>query len=141
MAKITLHDVSLDYSPKKSDYTININREFGGYQDGDLICRINPFFEIPLKLEIAIRKDGSIIFRSWKWADGNPYLHTNEQPVGETSHPFIPTQEQIDTVSGLFSGRIKFEGLHLAIGATVQRICPVDVKKEEKLIGKKIYLA
>jgi hypothetical protein len=54
---------------------------------------------------------------------------------------FVPTAEQIDTVNGLFSGRIKFEGLKIAVGGTVQRICPIDLQREEKLTGKKIYLA
>ena len=46
----------------------------------------------------------------------------------------------IDTVSGLFSERILYEGLHIPIGATVQEICPINIKREEELIGKKIYL-
>lgn len=64
-------------------YTIDVDRKFGGYQAGDLICYINPFFGIPLKLEIAIRIDGSIVFRSWTWTQGNGYLHTHEKPVGK----------------------------------------------------------
>lgn len=114
-------------------YTIDVDRKFGGYQADNLICYINPFFGIPLKLEIAIRIDGSIVFRSLTWTQGNGYLHTHEKPVGkETLSPFIPTQEQIDTVNGLFSGRIKFEGLALPVGATVQKICPIDVKKRRR---------
>ena len=54
--------------------------------------------------------------------------------------PFTPTEAQADTVNGLFSGRIKFEGLKLAVGSTLQRICPIDLQREEKLIGEKIYL-
>lgn len=142
MTKITIHKKPFGCSLIESDYTIDIDRKFGGYQAGDLICYINPFFGIPLKLEIAIRIDGSIIFRSWAWTRGNGYLHTHEKPVGEeTLNPFVPTQEQIDTVNGLFSGRIKFEGLALPVGATVQKICPIDVKREEELTGRRIYLA
>lgn len=118
------------------------------YTPGGLICYVSPFdFEFPLRLEIAIRADGSLAFRSWKFtAEPNPYLHTFAQSAAACegdaiSSPFIPTAEQIDTVNGLFSGRIKFDGLTLAVGATVQRICPIDLKREEELVGHKIYLA
>lgn len=141
MAIITLHNVELD-GLTKGDYTIDTNRKFGGYQADDLICYVNPFFAIPLRLEIAIRTDGSIIFRSWAWGSGSNYLHTNEEPASETPLiPFVPTQAQIDTVNGLFSGRIKFDGVKLAVGASVQKICPIDVRREEELTGNKIYLA
>ena len=49
--------------------------------------------------------------------------------------------KMIDTVNGLFSGRILFEGVKIAVGKSVLDICPVDVEREERLIGKKIYLA
>lgn len=141
MAIITLHNIELD-GLTEGDYTIDTSRKFDGYQADDLICYVNPFFAIPLRLEIAIRTDGSIIFRRWAWGPGNNYLHTNEKSANETLlTPFVPTQAQIDTVNGLFSGRIKFEGLKLAVGASVQKICPIDVRREEKLTGNKIYLA
>lgn len=117
-------------------YVLDINRKFGGYQDGDLICKISPFFGIPLTLEIAIRKSGELIFRKWYFSEGeNSYLHTSE------SKDFPATDEQKDTVNGLFSGRITFEGLRLSPGGTLQDICPIDIAREEKLIGKQIYLA
>lgn len=103
---------------------------------------------MPLRLTIAIRADGSIAFRSWEFIKKSPngYLHTYEYSVKQCEEnkfftPFIPTPEQIDTVNGLFSGRIKFDGLKLAVGGSVQDICPIDVRCEEKLIGQKIYLA
>lgn len=118
-------------------YEVDTNRKFEDYKKGDLICFVAPFFGIPLTLEFSVRANGTIAFRKWDWnrKESNSYLHTDENP--ET---FIATEQQIDTVSGLFSGRIKFDGLKIAVGGTVQDICPVDVKKEEKLIGKKIYL-
>jgi hypothetical protein len=128
-------------------YIVDLYREFGGYKAGDLICGIQPFgLKLPLSLEIAIRVDGSLIFRAWKFSGRwNNYLHTHEiaEPDSEKPFtvPFVPTEQQIDTVNGLFSGRIKFEGLKLAVGVTVQNICPIDVKREEELIGKKIFLA
>lgn len=133
MATITLHDIKLS-GLKTCDYTIDTNRAFGGYQDGDLICYVHPFFGVPLQLEIAIRTNGDIIFRSWTWCYfGNSYLHTHESK-------FQATPAQIDTVSGLFSGRIKFDGLELPVGASVQKICPINMQREEELTGKKIYL-
>lgn len=135
--KITIHD---DYI---GDYTVDLERKSEGYQKGDLICFTNPFFNIPLRLEIAIRADGNIIFRNWSWEEGhnpnNQYLHTNEKPNGIS--PFIPTEKQIDTVNGLWSGRITFEGLKLPVGGSIQDICLIDVKKEETLINDKIFLA
>lgn len=119
-----------------NQYVVDTDRKFDGYNAGDLICCICPFFGIPLTLDIAIRTDGSIAFRSWGWGGkGNDYLHTHEK-----ADSFTATEEQINTVNGLWSGRICFEGLYLAVGATVQKICPIDVKKEEALLGKKIYL-
>lgn len=128
------------------EYIVDTNRPFGGAEKGDLICTTQPFFGVPLTLEIAIRADGSLIFRAWKWAGSgtNAYLHTREKPAskcGEWETPFVPTAEQIDTVGGLFSGRIKFEGLKLSPGGTLQAVCPIDLLREEQLIGKQIYLA
>ena len=157
MTKIAILRDKIGGFPFEGDkYEVNLSREFGGYEPGDLICHINPFFNIPLNLEIAIRQNGDLIFRSWNWdmnGEWNIYLHTDEKGQAEweaenrgkenainISKPFIPTEEQIDTVNGLFSGRIKFEGLKLPVGATVQKICPIDVKREEMLLNKKIYL-
>lgn len=128
-------------------YTIDLSRRFEGYEPGDLICYVCPFSPVmPLQLELAIRADGSLVFRSWKFieSEGNYYLHTRELSKADCKgfqEPFTPTEAQTDTVNGLFSGRIKFEGLRLAVGSTLQRVCPIDVQREEKLIGEKIYLA
>ena len=122
---------------KGDKYEIDTKRPFGGYEADDLICYVQPFFGVPITLNIAIRTNGEIIFRSWEWnGKGNGYLHTSENPEN-----FTATQEQIDTINGLFSRRILFEGLEIAVGASVQKICPIDVKREEKLKGEKIYLA
>ena len=137
-------------SPFNDDqYVVDLHRKFEGYEPGDLICGCTPFVGLPLRLEIAIRKNGELVFRKWEWVQfENYYFHTTEiseneyKEIGkEYPKPFIPTNEQIDTVNGLFSGRITFDGLKLAPGASLQKICPVNVKREEELIGKKIYLA
>lgn len=133
-------------------YIIDLSRKFEGYEPGDLKCYITPFIEMPLRLEIAIRTNGELIFRGWEWnrcgRNESNYLHTDEISEKEFQNnpdtwkkPFIPTKEQIDTVNGLFSGRITFDGLRLAPGASLQKICPINVHREEGLIGKKIYLA
>lgn len=119
------------------EYCIDLSRPFCGYEEGDLIMRGTPFVPMPLELEIAIRKDGHLIFRAWQWVDGtNPYFHAPSFLTG-----FEPTETQRETVAGLFSGRIKFEGLKIAIGGTTQNICPIDLEAEEARIGKVLYLA
>lgn len=117
------------------EYVVDLSRKFEGYQKGDMVCEVYPF-SMPLRLIFAIRVDGSFVFRSWSFTDRRPnhYIHTSENP-----ERFTATQEQIDTVNGLFSGRIRFEGLKLPVGATVQEICPIDLEREEKLTGKRIY--
>lgn len=128
------------------DYTVDFTRDFEGYKAGDILCGVKPFPSVPLTLHIAIRRTGELIFRNWSWTseDSNGYLHVcggydgvklYRERYGDS------TPEQRDTVSGLFSGRIKFDGLKLAVGATLQELCPVDVKREEELTQKKIYLA
>lgn len=141
-----------DFSPFEGEqYIVDLSRDFEGYEKGDLICFIHPFGPcyLPLQLEIAISTNGEIKFRSWKFTDTEPnsYLHTNAigkdriQEYPYTDNAFIPTESQIDSINGLFSGRIKFEGLKIAVGSTAQNICPINLEKEEQLIGKKIYLS
>lgn len=134
--KITIH---ADPPYRNEDYTVELDRKMDEYVPGDLICYTCPFFGMPLVLEIAIRADGSIGFRSWSWdtSRGNAYLHTSETADKNSFFCFKPTEQQIDTVNGLFSGRIKWDGLKLAPGATLQAICPINVEREEQLIEKK----
>lgn len=130
-------------------YIVDLDRQFEGAEAGDIVCYVRPFFGVNLLLELAIRADGSIAFREWDMHSdkGNNYVHTDalsEKDAKEANKFYkavVPTQEQIDTVNGLWSGRIRFEGLRLDVGNTLQRVCPIDVKKEEKLIGSTIYLA
>lgn len=135
MAIFTVKDKDLKGNPR--EYTVDTYRHDDGREEGDINVGCTPFHGIPIRLHIAIRKNGDIAFRSWDWTDReNHYLHLLWGFEGE------PTENQIDTVNGLFSKRIKFDGtLKLAVGATLQDICPIDVEAEEKKIGKKIYLA
>lgn len=117
-------------------YIIDLDRESDPYEVGDLSCFVDPFSGYPIRLYVAISVNGALKFGGWEFLEGgNTYLHTYETP-----DKFKATQEQIDTVNGLFSGRIRFEGLKIAVGATVQSVCPIDVEKEEKLTGEKIFL-
>jgi hypothetical protein len=110
------------------------------YRPGGMICSVSPWGSsgCPITLKICICPDGDILVRSWNWDGGdNPYLH-----VDVIFEDYIDvTPEMRDTVSGLFSGRIKIEGIKIAVGASVQKICPIDMEVEEAKIGKKIFFA
>ena len=122
------------------EYIVDLTRQFEGHQSGDIICSCSPFDctgEFPLWLEFAIRVDGTIAFRKWYFSNtSNNYLQTSSYGLENE-----PTEEQIATVNGLWSGRIRFEGLKLSVGKTLQNICPIDVANEERLVGEKIYLS
>jgi len=117
------------------NHEINIRKNYERvYEKGSMLCRVTPF-DCPLTLEIAITPSGEIIFREWNWNNsGNGYLHVYNKDINVT-------KEMIDTVNGLFSGRILVEGLKLAIGNSIQELCPINLEKEEELSGKKIYLS
>lgn len=129
-----------EYLKEPVDYVVDFQREFEGFEEGDLIISGNPFDgtgQVPIELELGIRKNGEIIFRKWKLSDVGPYFHTGARIVDRN---FTATEEQTNTVSGLSSGRLKFDGLKLKIGASVFKICPFDQEKEEKMLGEDIYL-
>lgn len=129
------NQINIDFSGEK--YTVNLNeKDETIYTEGGMICRISPWATIiPLVLDICICPDGDILHRGWEWGKANFYLHTDDDP----KFVFV-TEEMTNTVSGLFSGRIEYKGLNLAIGKSVQEICPINIAKEEELIGRKIYL-
>ncbi|WP_206459409.1 hypothetical protein [Anaerovorax sp. IOR16] len=113
------------------DIPINLkNKDDVVYIDGGMICHVCPFFDIPLQLSICICPNGDILHRGWDWiniSNWNSYLHTISK-----KNEVLVTEEMKNTVGGLFSGRIKFEGFKLAVGGTVQEICPIDIAEEEK---------
>lgn len=49
------------------EYIIDLDRNWGFYKKGDLTCYVDPFVRMPLRLIIAIQKDGSLSFRRWEW--------------------------------------------------------------------------
>lgn len=107
------------------------------YEKGSLIIYGTPFWGIPLELELGITPAGEILFRHWKFVDYlSNYFQTDCEEVDVNVTP-----EMQATLSGLFSKRITFEGIKIAIGATPQKICPLDLTGEEIRSGKKIYLA
>ncbi len=127
-----------DHGPRfdEEQYIVDVTRPTGSAEAGDLVCYCTPF-RAPLRLEFAIRANGELAFRSWKFINENklnPTLHTDAYSVREAGNKgFVPTEAQIDTVNGLYSGRITFEGLHLTVGSTILGICPIDPEREAKL--------
>lgn len=122
------------------DVEVDVRKNYGKcYEKGSMICKVAPWESsgCPLTLEIAITPSGEILFRGWDWfGKGNSYLHTRAD-----IYEVRVTKAMIDTVNGIFSGRILVEGMKIAVGKTVQLICPIDVEKEEELTGEKIYLS
>lgn len=129
--------ITIDHD--KKPYNVDMRRiDKLLYVPGGMICNICPWgaLKIPLTLSICICPDGDILHRGWSWSnDTNYYLQTNTK-----SEDVSVTPEMLDTVAGLFSGRITVDDLVIPVGKTVQEICPIDVSAEEKKIGKKIYL-
>ena len=126
------------------DITIDTDRRDKNLScpDGSMVCHVYPVFGLPLQLEIAITPDGTLIHRGYTWITGtqpNTYLHVSE--AHERLWPVTPTPAMAETLAGLFSGRITIDGIKIAVGATPQRICPIDLEAKEKRISKKIYLA
>jgi hypothetical protein len=121
--KITINDTTIEVKRLSSDLVM--------YKKGGMICSVAPWssYDCPLTLSVCICPDGEIINRGWTWhGDANSYLHTTSKP-----EDVIVTKEMRETVSGLFSGRIKIDGLNIGVGATVQNICPIDFTLEEKI--------
>jgi hypothetical protein len=119
--------------------TIDFGRKHGDmYRRGGMICTAAPWESsgCPITLNICICPDGESLHRGWEWSgDSNTYLHSITK-----AEAVEVTQEMQNTISGLFSGRILVDGVKIAVGSSVQQICPIDHEKEESLIGRKIYL-
>lgn len=132
---LTIHD------KYEGNHTIDTHRRDSTvFERGSMIARIAPWSSMgcPLVLEIAITPSGRILHRGWDWSGyGNPYLHV----YGGSPSDIIVTPEMCDTVAGLFSGRIKVDELKIAVGSSIQKICPIDLEAEEAKVGHTIYLA
>lgn len=78
------------------EYLIDLDRKFEGYENGDLICGLTPFYPMPLRLEIAISRNGNLKFRAWKWVNGcNNYLHTYQNLMSLRQHLSRLTQSMV----------------------------------------------
>lgn len=109
--------------PYKGDVEIYVRKNYGGkvYEKGSMLCRVTPWegHGCPLTLDIAITPTGEILFRGWDWSgSGNAYLHKYNDDIEITD-------DMCDTVAGLFSGRIKFEGIKIAVGKSLLELCPI----------------
>lgn len=129
----------------KDDFAGNIEvdtyrRDKVVYKKGAMICFVAPWSSsgCPLTLSISICPDGSILHRGWSWTDDRAcnYLHTTAK-----AEDVEVTSEMKETLAGLWSGRIKVDGIKIAVGATPQRICPINLKDEEKRAGKQLFVA
>ena len=144
MASFTYHDrFNGDYLVKNTE-----RRPDPVDVRGTLPCFCDPFHGIPLRLRLRILPDGTLAFFAWEWHRNpdanNPYLHTDVCTQGSFDYDakFVPTSAQRETVEGLFSGRVKWEGLRLNPGRTLQRaVQGIDIQAEENRIGRQIYLA
>lgn len=119
------------------EYEFDMLRPPQPYQYGSIVLCGSPFTRMGLytMLTLAIQPDGSIVFRGWKEVQ---YLASEYFGLGAYySEAFTPTQNQRDTMDGLFSGRIRWEGLRILIGMMPQKICPINIEAEEKRWGKK----
>ncbi len=133
----------LDYF--KSDFLEKFEDEARQHPKSTIWCRSMPVISLPLLLNLAVNGRGEIYY-SMRWlfpsAESycdNPYLHINRDKTPET---VIVTEEMRAAVSGLFSGRIILpNGMKVSVGGTVQDICVIDLKGEEKLLGKTIPLS
>ena len=118
-------------------YEVDFGRTERPRESGELTMVNTPFFGVKIELCLSIRPNGDIKFNRWRFVDyENQYLHV----VHGTENDVKPTAAMQESLSGLLSGRLNFEGIHLPVGGTPQDICNIDISKEEKLTGKKIYL-
>lgn len=121
----------------ENKYKFDITRPVEPRQTGSIIICGSPFARMGLytMLTLAIQPDGSIVFQGWKEVK---YGVSEYFTLGAYySDAFSPTQNQRDTMDGLFSGRVRWEGLHILIGMMPQKICPINIKAEEKRWGRK----
>lgn len=122
------------------EYEFDMTRPVEPYQPVSIVLCGCPFARMGLytMLTLAIQPDGSIAFRGWK---EEKYCIAEYFSLGAFySEAFSPTQSQRDTMAGLFSGRIRWEGLRILIGMMPQKICPIDIEAEEKRLGKKAII-
>jgi hypothetical protein len=91
-------------------------------------------------LQVAIGTDGCLK-HAWTFEPkrANGYLHLD--PDYEEHNKCIRiTDGMMETIEGLFSGRIKIDGLHIPVGASAQ-LRKLDIEAEQKRSGHPIFLS
>ena len=122
------YEIDLDY--------MNFNRDMRGC----IRAQCAPIFGLPITLNVDICPDGHVEVCNWCF-DGNTnrYLH-----VSSIWKDVKPTEAQRETVLGIFSGRVRVEGLKLAVGKSLQDLCDItaaDLQAESNRVGSQILLA
>ena len=132
------------------EYVIDFEREREGVIDtGAIRCTIAPWSTQAylMTLTIDIRRDGSMQFISWEYSDKEAMYYLQAAWLTRRDHKegrFVATDAQRETVCGLMSGRLRFEGLKLLVGQTVMEVAGLteeDFEAEEARCGRKIVLA
>lgn len=132
------------------EYVIDFCRKReGDYDRGSIRCIIAPWMlvEPNMTLTFDIRRDGSMQFFSWEYVnrEANNYLHADWlTQYDHKNGRLVATPAQKETVLGLWSGRLRFEGLKLPVGRTLMEVAGLlreDFAAEEARCGHKILLA
>ncbi len=133
---------------RQAEYTVDTERRPDPGRTRDAIpCLCQPFHGIPLTLKLNIEPSGVLLFHSWEWNDGGTsYLHTRiiEPEYWDYRPHFQATPQQRETVAGLLSRRLTWEGLPLHPGLSLERavaLSEADIAAEEKRQGRKMYFA
>lgn len=139
--RLSLYRESLENAPfDGDDYEIDPNRKADAIPQRSIFLYGCPFAEMgfPVVLRLAIAPDGTILFNGWDFCGGGClYFHAEKWSLPNYLRD-KPTENQAETIAGLFSGRIKWDGLRLLIGATLQEICPIDLDAEAARWNKEV---
>lgn len=132
------------------EYVIDFHRKReGDFDRGSIRCFVAPWSnDGPLfTLKFDIRRDGSMQFFTWEYSntEANNYLHADwDAQYDHKNGRLVATPAQKETVLGLWSGRLRFEGLNLPVGRTLMEVAGLlreDFAAEEARCGHKILLA
>jgi hypothetical protein len=105
-----------------------------------LVCKPWDIDNLNIYLKIAIDTEGRLTY-VWttESSEANHYLHLDCTYFKE-NNKVEKTDAMMETIEGLFSGRIKIDNYKVAVGGTAQ-VKPLNLEREEEKIGKQIFLA
>lgn len=105
-----------------------------------LVCKPWGNENLNIYLKIAISTSGELK-HVWTTEEhnANRYLHLDDH-YESYNNEVEKTDKMLETIEGLFSGRIKIDGYKVAVGATAQ-IKKLNLEREEEKINEKIYIA